>query len=117
MNYQAYWQGIKKDICPRCLDGDGQGNCRLPEGTECTIQAFLPLIVTTIASVKSDSIETYINVLRRNVCAVCDDGCPDVSCKRRVDLECALDRYYPRVNEVIEHVRASLTEEIPAPPP
>ena len=89
-------------------DGDGEGNCRLPNGADCALKSFLPQIVTTIANVKSDSIETYINVLRRNVCILCDYQRPDLSCGQRIDLECALDRYYPRVVEIIELVRDAM---------
>jgi hypothetical protein len=108
MELQQYWQVIQQRICPRCLDGDGKGNCRLPEGEECTLKSFFPQIVMTIANVKSASIDTYVNALRRHVCILCDHQAADMSCRKRSDLECALDRYYPLVVEIIEAVRAEM---------
>ena len=110
MELQQYWQAIQQKLCPRCLDGDGQGNCRLPIGEECALKSFLPQVVLTTLNIKSDSMDTYINVLRRNVCILCDHQLPDISCKKRHDLECSLDRYYPLVIEIIETVRATMQD-------
>lgn len=109
MELPQYWQVIQEKICPRCLDGDGNGNCRLPIGEDCALKSFLSQIVITIANTKSQSIDSYINSLRRNVCILCDHQNPDMTCKKRHDLECALDRYYPLVVEIIETVRAEMT--------
>src|ERR1700741_769126 len=108
MELPQYWQAIQQKICPRCLDGDGNGNCRLPIGDECALKSFLSQIVITMANTKSQSIETCINGLRRNVCILWDHQNADTTCKKRNDLECALDRYYPLVVEVIEIVRAEM---------
>jgi hypothetical protein len=110
MDLQQYWQVIQEKICHRCIDGDGEGNCRLPIGEECALKSFLPQIVMTIANVKSGSIDTYVNVLRRNVCILCDHQSPGMICKKRNDLECALDRYYPLVVEIVETVRATMQD-------
>ena len=106
MEIDQYWQEIQVKICPRCLDGDGTGACRLPVGEECALKSFLPQIVITVANAQSESIDGYVNLLRRNVCILCDHQGPDMVCKRRDDLECAIDRYYPLVVEIIETVRA-----------
>jgi hypothetical protein len=106
MEIDQYWQEIQRKICPRCLDGDGHGECRLPVGDECALKSFLPQIVITVANARSESIEGYVNLLRRNVCILCDHQNPDMTCKRRNDLECAIDRYYPLVIQIIETVRA-----------
>lgn len=108
MELQQYWQAIQKNICPRCLDGDGDGNCRLPVGEECALKSFLPQIVLTVANVKSDSIEAYVDALRRHVCILCDHQKSDMTCAKRSDLECALDRYFPILVEIIETVRSEM---------
>ncbi len=113
MELDQYWQVIQEKICPRCLDGDGHGECRLPVGEECALKSFLPQIVITIANAKSDSIEGYVNLLRRNVCILCEHQNADMSCKRRNDLECAIDRYYPLVLQIVETVRAQMESAAP----
>lgn len=102
------WQLIQERICPRCLDGDGQGDCRLPIGEECALKSFLPQVVMTITQTKSDSMEAYVSTLRSHVCGLCDHQKPDMTCKKRNDLECALDRYYPIIVEIIEAVRSAM---------
>ena len=112
MELQEYWQAIQQRICPRCLDGDGQGSCRLPNGEECTLKSFLPQMVVTIANTKTDSMDAYIAALRRHVCILCDHQQANMSCKKRNDLECALDRYYPLVVEIVEAVRAEMESRV-----
>lgn len=108
MELQVYWEAIQENVCPRCLDGDGKGNCRLPVDQECMLKSFLPQIVMTISNVKSDSMDAYIAALRRHVCILCDHQTSDLKCKKREDLECALDRYFPVLVEIIETVRTEM---------
>ncbi|HEY6190936.1 MAG TPA: hypothetical protein VI215_01270 [Bacteroidota bacterium] len=110
MELDKYWQALQERICVKCVDGDGKGNCRLQAGDECTLKSFLPQLVMTVANVKSDSIDTYINSLRRNVCILCAHQEADMGCRKRDDLECALDRYYPFIVEIVETVRAKMNE-------
>jgi hypothetical protein len=110
MELEKYWQALQERICAKCVDGDGNGNCRLPAGDDCALKSFLPQLVTTVANVKSDSIDTYINSLRRNVCILCSHQEADMQCRKREDLECALDRYYPFIVEIIETVRARMRD-------
>ena len=106
MEVEQYWQAIQGKICPRCLDGDGKGNCRLPAGEECAVQSFLPQIITAIKNVHSTSMGVYISALRGYVCSFCEhQSTDDLNCKKRNHLECALDRYYPLVVETIESVK------------
>lgn len=110
MELQPYWQAIQERICPRCLDGDGEGTCRLPVGEECALKSFLPQMVETVANARSTSIDTYVAALRKHVCVLCDHQQADMICKKRNDLECALDRYFPLVVEIVETVRAKMDE-------
>ena len=113
MELQQYWQVIQAKICPRCLDGDGNGNCRLPIADECALKSFLPQIIMTVANAKSNSMDAYVAALRRHVCILCEHQGADMKCKKRSDLECALDRYYPLVVEIIETVRAEMERAEP----
>jgi hypothetical protein len=113
MDMQRYWEVVQEKICPRCLDGDGQGNCRLPAGEDCALKSFLPQIVMTVANTHADSIDAYVNALRRNICILCDHQRADMSCAKRNDLECSLDRYFPLVVQIIETVREEMQKGAP----
>ncbi len=108
MELEQYWQVIQAKICRRCLDGDGTGECRLPIGEECALKSFLPQIIITVANTKTNSIDAVVSALRRHVCILCDHQSADMVCRKRDDLECALDRYFPLVVEIIETVRAEM---------
>ena len=109
-----YWEATKQRICKKCIDGDMKGNCRLPVGEQCPLEAFFPEIVTTVTTVQANNFEGYIDALRKNVCAKCEEGLLKGDCERRNKLECAVDRYFPLVVETIESVRAILREEASA---
>jgi hypothetical protein len=108
MDLQQYWEVIQRKICPRCLDGDGGGACRLPVDEECALKSLLPEIVATVTNVQAASLESYVTTLRQNVCSLCKHQASDSSCRKRHELECALDRYYPLVVEIIETVQSTL---------
>lgn len=105
---ENYWEKLQQRICRKCIDGDGRGNCRLPADEVCPVKKFLPEIVATIVNVKSDSYEAYVNSLRRNVCILCEYQREDGTCGRRTQLECALDRYFPLVIQVVESMKTEL---------
>lgn len=102
---EQYWSLIQDKICRKCIDGDGRGNCRLPAAESCAIQEFLPQIVQTVRSVDSDSYSVYVSALRSGICAHCPGQDADGVCKKRDDLECALDRYYGLVLAIIDDVK------------
>jgi hypothetical protein len=108
--WNVYWTAIQRKVCRQCVDGDGDGGCLLAIKEDCALRTFLPEVVTTIANVKDDSKETYLNALRRNVCILCDWQKADGSCEKRANLSCALDRDYPRIVEIIKELRVRLAE-------
>ena len=110
MSLDEYWTRIQSRICRRCVDGDGLGNCRLPAGEECSLKHYLPEIISTVESTHADRIDEYIALLRKNICAVCDYQNADLVCLKRNRLECALDRYYPLVIDIIEMVKEDGTQ-------
>ncbi|HAL57467.1 MAG TPA: hypothetical protein DCP63_13605 [Bacteroidetes bacterium] len=107
----SYWELVQARICPKCYSGDKRGNCMISAGSECSLRAFLPEIVTTINNIHSHSYQAYVEALRNNVCINCDVRRPDGTCWKREALECALDRYYPLVIETVERVKADVRND------
>ena len=99
----ARWEDVQLRICRKCIDGDGRGNCRLPVDEECALQANFSLIVETVARSSSPDYESCVETLRSTVCTTCIHQDAKGNCWKRNRLDCALDRYYPLVLEIVEH--------------
>ena len=110
VQFNEYWQAVRAKVCAKCIDGDSNGHCRLDTGRECGLTAHFPRIVETVVSVESDRLEPFVHALRQNVCANCKDQSPDGTCAVRTHVDCALDRYFPIIVDVIQGVRAPLEE-------
>lgn len=102
---ERYWDAVRRTVCRKCVDSDGHGNCRLTGEEECGLKLHFPKIVQTVLSVKSNSLELYVEALRQNVCAYCKHQSPDGRCMFRGRLDCGLDRYFPMIVEAIEEVQ------------
>jgi len=100
-----FWEALQARVCVKCIDGDGKGNCRLPHGETCPIAANLDKIVDAVNEVYSPSIEPYEMLLRKRVCAECEQQDDSGLCRRREAIECALDRYFPMIVEIIEQTQ------------
>lgn len=105
---EQYWEAVREKVCANCIDSDGFGNCRLSGIQECGIKMHFPRIVDAVLSVKSERIDTYVEVLRRIVCTECRNQSADGRCSLRDHIDCGLDRYFPLVVEAIEEVQAKL---------
>lgn len=101
---QKHLEEIQTRICPKCIDGDGHGNCLIAHGTECAMKRFFPQILDAVRSVRDRSMEPYEAALRTRVCGACVHQSPDGRCAMRDDVECALDRYFPLIVHVIEEM-------------
>ena len=112
MQIDDYWAQLQTRICRRCVDGDGTGACRLPAGEECPLHHFLPNIITTVRSVKSTTLDGYVSRLRQDICSTCDAQDANLVCHKRNDLECALDRYFPLVVDIIESIKEGGAERL-----
>jgi len=110
---EQYWSAIQARVCRKCIDGDGSGNCRLPLDQSCAVQEFLPHIVAAVNSIQSDRYDDYVDALRKNVCVQCAEQSPEGHCLRRNSVECALDRYYGMILQVIENVKTDV-EALPS---
>jgi hypothetical protein len=102
---QEYWEAIQAKVCVKCLDGDGSGNCRIASDGFCALQAYFPKILEVVNSVYSHSIVPYEELLREKVCGACTQQSLSGQCSIRNDSECALDRYFPLIVEVVEETQ------------
>ena len=99
------WEAVRLQVCRKCIDGDSHGNCRLPAEESCSLATYFPNVVELVSRVKSNSITSYVEALRSDICEHCSHRRPDNVCKKREDLECALDRYYPLIVEKIDSMK------------
>ncbi len=99
---EKYWEAVQSRICTKCVDGNNKGECLLDGGDDCMLKMHFPQVLATVNSVYSPSIEPYEEQFRKSICAACSFQSPGGQCKRRDDLSCALDRYFPLIVEVIE---------------
>lgn len=104
-----YWETVRANVCARCIDGDGRGNCRLSSLQECAVRLYFPGIVEAILSVQSEHIGPYVDALRATVCSCCRYRSQDGECSVRKHLECGLDRYFPLIVDAIETVDVDKT--------
>jgi hypothetical protein len=111
---EKYWRAVQSRVCIKCVDGDGQGNCRISNEDLCGLKLHFPRIVETILSVQSSALDPYVDALRHNVCTDCKHQLPDGTCKVRTNIDCGLDRYFPMVIEAIESVRSQRKNSIDA---
>ncbi len=110
---EEYWRLIEAKICAKCIDGDRSGGCRMEHGLECSLKRYFPQILEVVGSVYGHSIEPYERLLRNKICGICVHQSPDGVCSLRNEVECALDRYFPLIVEVIEE--AQLKERFDGP--
>ncbi|MEW6509643.1 MAG: hypothetical protein AB1428_01650 [Bacteroidota bacterium] len=100
-----YWEAVQSKLCIRCVDGDSLGGCRLPARADCAIKVHFPHILDAVNSVYSSSIDPYEEQLRNKVCRFCINRSADGSCRLRNNLECALDRYFPLLVQILEETQ------------
>jgi hypothetical protein len=101
------WDSIRQRVCRKCIDGDAKGGCRLPVDESCALDKFFPEIVETVSSVHSGSYQDYVDALRARICKSCEHQFSNGFCAKRDSLECALDRYFPVIIEVIDSIKTS----------
>lgn len=109
--YQTYLDAIRSRVCSVCIDGifDGKNQfvrCGLPKERTCPIEVYLPQIIDVVESIESPRMEDYVDILRLNVCAICEHS-EDGKCDLRLQADCALDRYFMLVAGAIEEVQGT----------
>lgn len=103
-----FWEAVRMKVCRACGDGDGKGNCRLPVDETCALESFLPKLVTIVSTNPATAHEVYLELLRNTICVQCNHQLSNGTCKKRQTLECALDRYYPTVIEIVQNVKGEV---------
>lgn len=102
---EEYWAALQQKICAKCVDGDGKGHCLIAKSRDCALKTHFPQIIETVNAVFSPSVDPYVEQLRKNVCAVCTGQTAGGACHLRDETECALDRYFPLIVQVIEETQ------------
>ncbi len=97
-----YTESVKQKICSICVDSDDKGNCLLTDDEICAVEFYLPRIVRLVHSLNSKDMDEYVSLLRKQICSNCNSGKGEDSCYLREDANCALDRYFPVIVEVIK---------------
>lgn len=111
--YDEYWEAVQEKVCVKCLDGDGRGGCRIGKDEVCALKSYFPAVIDVVNSVYSHSIIPYEEELRRRVCTVCRHQSVNGVCHLREQVECALDRYFPLLVEVIEETQRRAQQVAP----
>jgi hypothetical protein len=96
-----YTKAIKENICSVCIDSDEEGICALTEDEICAVEYHLPQIVEIVINNKRSKPAELENLLRDGICSGCQTSSGRDYCYLREDANCALDRYFARIAEVI----------------
>ena len=111
---QRYLRTIRSRVCQQCPDFLPDGMCGLA-GRVCPIERNLHEIVLLVHYVHDDSIQAYLDELRRMVCASCPSEDANGRCELRQQRACPLDRYFVLVVEAIEEVHEQIRLDAPEP--
>jgi hypothetical protein len=112
----TYEQAVMDRICAVCIERRDDGTCGIDPRIECAVRTHLPTLIDKLSGVSSDRIGDYVERVRRNVCAVCNQGTP-ADCDNRARVDCVLDRYLTLVAEAIEEVERIRAGEAQASAP
>ncbi len=102
---KALEEAVLAKICRSCMECRDDGSCGLDPSRGCSIKIHLPQILRSVQGVTSDRIGDYVEHIREDVCAVCENRNADGSCDVRDRIDCPLDRYLLLVVEAIEDVQ------------
>lgn len=100
-----FWESVRMTVCRKCIDGDNNGNCRLPGNERCMLEVHFSPLLEMLSEIRSHSMEPYVSALRTTICPQCEHMSADGSCHKRAKLECALDRYYPLIIEKVHSMK------------
>lgn len=102
---EIYRKAIKENICKICADSNEEGLCQLSENEACALEIFLEKIVEIVRYNDFETINEYYDKLHSTVCIGCRAQNSEGFCYLRKDYNCAIDRYFPRIVEVIKNVK------------
>jgi hypothetical protein len=92
-------------VCSVCLDGTGDGTCRLTGTRLCAVDEYLPRLVAAVRDVRAGREAAYSAAVEARVCSECiHRSTGSEGCALRRDGRCALAIYLPLLVEAIERV-------------
>ena len=109
-----YKEAMREAICPMCVrfaeDIENATLCFHENSGECGLFKNLGKVTEVVSSVQSDSIEPYMEALRRDVCEQCTHQDANLVCSVRDSDEptptwCVLDAYINLIVGVTEQVQ------------
>ena len=93
---------IRDQVCRVCSDRTVDGTCGLEQPGRCALFRMFPQVALAVQSTHSDDIRDYVQAIRDQVCAVCQEQAADGSCETRENIACALDAYLLLIVDAIE---------------
>lgn len=105
---QAYFEAIQWKVCPVCLDGGGDGSCKLSGGRTCKIKIYLPNLIDIVMKVNSHRMDEYIDAVLSDICPTCTEQDTEGNCRARQQGDCSLVAYLPLILDAIEETNADL---------
>ena len=116
ISIEEYKQEMREAICPVCVcfttDEANAGRCFHEHSGKCGLFAHLGEVVDVVSNVESHSIGPYVDVLRHEVCAKCENQDDQGICRLRDNSDpvpdwCVLDSYFNLVVGAVERVQAA----------
>ena len=98
-------EALRLRVCSVCIDRNVDGTCNLKARHECGLFERFPEIASALLQVQSDTIDDYIAVIRKEVCANCPNQDEGGFCHVREEVRCALDRYLLLIVDAVEEER------------
>jgi hypothetical protein len=111
---KEYKDAMRDAVCSVCAvftrDPQTPDRCIHENSGQCSLFAHLPGVIDSVSSVKSGSIDPYVEELRRMVCAHCDHQNSRGVCELRdnrgpIPVWCVLDAYFNLIVGAIEEVQ------------
>ncbi|MFH1196030.1 MAG: hypothetical protein V1720_09970 [bacterium] len=103
---EKYLKAIRENICSICVDSDEKGDCKLTDNEICAVESFFPQILEIVHRSNGEDYDVYTKALKEEVCKKCRASEDGEYCYLREDSNCALDRYFPLIIEIIQKVDA-----------
>jgi len=103
---EKYMKAIRENVCAICVDSNEMGECKLTEKELCAVELFFPQILEIVQKSNDRDYDLFEKALKEDVCKKCRASTDGDYCYLREDSNCALDRYFPLIVEIIHKVDA-----------
>ena len=102
-----YQEAITKAVCLQCLAHNGRGICGIGSSEDCTLNRFMPEIISIVRSIDSTVMHDYIHELHNVICVSCREN-DEGQCKLRGTTDCAVDFYLPLIVDTVKEVQGKM---------